>query len=220
LQFNPISLILGIFFLFFFTACSSKNPSIANNHECGAGTVIQSASIGALIGSVTGKLLQNNILVGAVIGGVAGGFGGIKLANMQCEYYGQEKSLLKKVQSNIKSQNSLAQQTNGLNQKISQLYHKISLLKHSYQSSLEKKQTLLDDISIKEKEVLNIQSLNNNVLKKTKQYYKELKEKQYSQQDREKVERSLKSILSSLSSIKKSCIYNLKQLNKFKAKVL
>ena len=207
--------ITSLFFLL--SACSSKT---APPLECGELTTIQGVTIGSVTGGVVAKLSQVNAITGVLVGGVLGAVAGKKLASMQCQYYGKEQALLDNIQINIKEQGNLAKQSRELNSKISQLYNEMSLLKKRYHGDLVQKEELLEKIAIKKEEVEKIQKLNQNVMKKTKEYYQDLNRANYSKKDRKNIEQSLNSILSSLDSIEKSSRYNLEQLNQFRERIL
>lgn len=207
--------ITSLFFLL--SACSSKTASPL---ECGELTTIQGVTIGSVTGGVVAKLSQVNAITGVLVGGVLGAVAGKKLASMQCQYYGKEQALLDNIQINIKEQGNLAKQSRELNSKISQLYNEMSLLKKRYHGDLVQKKELLEKIAIKKEEVEKIQKLNQNVMKKTKEYYQDLNRANYSKKDRKNIEQSLNSILSSLDSIEKSSRYNLEQLNQFRERIL
>ena len=212
------NLIITFIFTVLLASCSSKRATHSN--ECGEGTTLQGIGIGSIAGGVVAKISQVNPITGILVGGVVGAVAGKKLASMQCKYYGKEKKLLEKIESNILEQDDLAKQSRELNRKMSKLYKDITLLKNTYSQDLAQKEKLLRKIAIKKEEVQKIQKLNSSVMKKTKEYYKELNQANYSKKDRKSIEQSLQSILSSLDSIEKSSRYNLEQLNQFKQRIL
>ena len=176
-------------------------------------------ALGAIVGGVTAKVLQQSTLLGAAIGGIIGTIGGYQLASMQCQYQGKEATLLNEIQSTIDNQNSLTQETQQLNGKMSQLYKEIEMLKTQQAERLSTKEQLLNDIDIKKEEVLKLQSLGHTVKLEITQYYKDLKTTKYSETDSKNIEHSLESLIVSLDSIQESSLYNLDQLDKFEQRV-
>jgi len=181
--------------------------------------MIQATGIGAVLGGITAKVTQHSGIVGAIIGGVVGAITGQKLSNMQCDYEGQEEILLSKINTAIENNTYLINQTNSLNQHMSTLYSQINTMQANQQTNLRKKSYLISEINKKKREILNIKTLNNNVLLKVRQYNSLLKNTKYSKQDKERVQNTLQKITISLQKIKRASIYNLKQLDEFKKKV-
>lgn len=216
MPFKTSILLFSTFFLLFQTGCSSKSPAPS---ECGSGTMVQSVGLGVTVGVIASNLVQSNMFVGALIGGLAGAAGGKQLLTLQCQYYGDEKLLLEQISHNIASQNSLVIKTKQLNKKMHSLYEEITQLKSNKYFQLNRRNELEQRINRKQNEVLNIQTLNHQVMGTSHAYYDAVSNSNFSQKDKESIHRSLKNIFHSLNSIEEASLYNLKQLNNFKRKL-
>lgn len=95
------------------TGCSQKKvdvPLAANEKsDCGEGTVVTSAAMGAVSGSVLGKITSVSIPATMILGSVAGSTYGNHLKELQCKYYNDERLLIQQIllskQNHIKLMN-------------------------------------------------------------------------------------------------------------------
>ena len=209
--------ILSLSTLLMFSACSQKSPS--KNAECGEGTLLQAAALGAITGTVAAKLSKSNALTGALIGAAVGGIVGNQLSAMQCQYSGKEQRFLSKIQNTMQKQNSLAKSTNELSREMSSLNQEITQLNKEESVTKEQKLTLYSEIEEKEEAIATLQQINHSVHFNSITYYKTLEHSNLSTKDKTTIKESLTDVLKNLNSIDKASTYNLKQLQLFKTRL-
>jgi len=140
---------------------------------------------------------------------------GIKLASMQCYYYGDEKILLQAIRMNMKKELNLAKVTNDFNKEMTLLYNERNKLKNEKRIMISEKETLYKKIAESKDTIYTLQKLNINILYDSKNYLKSIQDAKFSEVDKKTIERLLHKVVKNLHQIEKASIYNLEQLKLF-----
>lgn len=140
---------------------------------------------------------------------------GIKLASMQCYYYGDEKILLQAIRRNMKKELNLAKVTNDFNKEMTLLYNERNKLKNEKSIMISEKETLYKKIAESKDTIYTLQKLNINILYDSKNYLKSIQDAKFSEVDKKTIEKLLHKVVKNLHQIEKASIYNLEQLKLF-----
>ena len=212
MRLSQVSLLI---LLLSFNACSNKSIT---KKTCGENTILESAGIGAIAGTVLAKVANASGIIGAVIGASIGGIMGNQLSSMQCKYHGETQKLLNKINKNIQEQNQLFKETNAFNKRMYSLYNEIHTFTQYSNFNKEEQANLYLEISKKRNNLENLNLLTRNIRQNSQYFLKELEKKNFSTKDTQSIQESLKRIFINLTKIEASSTYNLSQLEKFEMK--